>query len=58
VDTDTGYRIYEAHQLPRLHRIVALKDLGFTLEQLRPLLDRVSAEVTPEDSSSDSQEAG
>ena len=33
VDTHTGYRIYEAHQLPRLHRIVVLKDLGFTLEQ-------------------------
>jgi hypothetical protein len=28
VDTHTGYRIYETHHLPRLHRMVALKDPG------------------------------
>ena len=28
----------QPHQLPRLNRILALKDLGFTLEQLAPLL--------------------
>jgi len=44
VDPATGYRSYSAHQLPRLHRIVALKDLGLSLRQLAPLLDELSAE--------------
>jgi DNA-binding transcriptional MerR regulator len=44
VDVATGYRTYEARQLSRLHRIVALKDLGLSLQQLRPLLDEISAE--------------
>ena len=39
VDPATGYRAYEAAQLAELNRIVALKDLGFTLEQVRVLLD-------------------
>jgi DNA-binding transcriptional MerR regulator len=38
-DSLTGYRWYEARQLSRLNRIVALKDLGFTLEQVRSILD-------------------
>lgn len=45
VDPATGYRAYQAAQLADLNRIVALKDLGFTLEQVRVLLDgQVSAE--------------
>jgi DNA-binding transcriptional MerR regulator len=39
VDPVTGYRAYDAGQLSRLNRIVALKDLGFTLEQVRTILD-------------------
>jgi DNA-binding transcriptional MerR regulator len=39
VDPVTGYRSYEAGQLSRLNRIVALKDLGFTLQQVQTLLD-------------------
>ncbi|GLY14007.1 MerR family transcriptional regulator [Kineosporia rhizophila] len=39
VDPATGYRSYEAAQLSRLNRIVALKDLGFTLERVRSILD-------------------
>jgi DNA-binding transcriptional MerR regulator len=39
VDPATGYRAYDANQLSRLNRIVALKDLGFTLEQVRTILD-------------------
>ena len=39
VDGATGYRSYEAQQLSRLNRIVALKDLGFTLEHVRSVLD-------------------
>ncbi len=39
VDTFTRYRYYTADQLPRLNRIIALKDLGFSLEQIATLLD-------------------
>ncbi|MEV6430493.1 MerR family transcriptional regulator [Nocardia sp. NPDC051463] len=39
VDAVSGYRYYEAGQLARLNRIVALKDLGFTLEQVGRILD-------------------
>lgn len=39
VDPDSGYRYYAADQLPRLNRVIALKDLGFGLEQIRGLLD-------------------
>jgi effector-binding domain-containing protein len=39
VDRETGYRYYSADQLPRLHRVLALKDLGFSLEQIALLLD-------------------
>jgi DNA-binding transcriptional MerR regulator len=39
VDGMTGYRSYDAEQLSRLNRIVALKGLGFTLEQVRSILD-------------------
>ncbi|MGV9304740.1 MerR family transcriptional regulator [Nonomuraea sp. NPDC003727] len=45
VDPVTGYRSYQAGQLARLNRVVALKDLGFTLEQVGSILDdRVSTE--------------
>ncbi|GAA2241817.1 MerR family transcriptional regulator [Streptomyces ruber] len=39
VDPATGYRHYTAGQLARLNRIIALKDLGFTLQQVREILD-------------------
>ena len=38
VDRFTGYRYYEFDQLPRLYRILALKDLGFSLEEIGHLL--------------------
>ena len=38
VDPFTGYRFYSADQLPRLNRILALKDLGFSLDQIRLML--------------------
>jgi effector-binding domain-containing protein len=38
VDPFTGYRYYSANQFPRIHRILALKDLGLTLEQISDLL--------------------
>ncbi len=39
VDVATGYRYYTLDQLPRLNRILALKDLGFSLEQIASLLN-------------------
>ena len=40
VDQQTGYRYYSIRQLPRLNSILALKELGLSLEQIGPLLDR------------------
>jgi DNA-binding transcriptional MerR regulator len=45
VDRFTGYRFYSSDQLPRLNRILALKDLGFSLEQIKLMLaDGLSSE--------------
>lgn len=38
MDELTGYRYYSAGQLSRLHRILALKDLGLSLDQIASLL--------------------
>lgn len=40
IDPETGYRYYSAAQLPRLNRILALKDLGLSLEQIAELIDQ------------------
>lgn len=45
VDRFTGYRYYSLAQLPRLNRILALKDLGFSLEQIAGVLE---SGLTPE----------
>ena len=37
-DSFTNYRYYSADQLPRLNRILALRDLGFSLEQIASML--------------------
>lgn len=39
VDKFTDYRYYDVEQLPRLNRILTLKDLGFSLEQIERLLE-------------------
>ncbi|EST28385.1 hypothetical protein N566_22810 [Streptomycetaceae bacterium MP113-05] len=39
VDRSSGYRFYEAAQLARLNRVIALKELGFTLSQVHSILD-------------------
>ena len=45
VDSSTGYRHYSFDQLPRLNRILVLKDLGLSLEQIaRTLAQDLSAE--------------
>lgn len=40
VDDWSGYRYYSLEQLPRLYRILALKDLGFSLDEIAGLLRR------------------
>ncbi len=39
VDRSSGYRFYAADQLPRLQRILALKDLGLSLQEIADLMD-------------------
>ena len=39
IDPDSGYRYYTSSQLPRLNRILAMKEMGFSLEQIGQLLD-------------------
>lgn len=39
IDPQTGYRYYSAAQLPRLNRILALKDLGLALDQIGRFVD-------------------
>src|SRR5215212_5098789 len=44
-DQFTGYRYYSAEQLPQLNRILTLKDLGLSLEQIQDILNnKVSAD--------------
>ena len=45
IDEFTGYRYYSASQLTRLNRILAMKDMGLSLEQIALLLDK---EPTPD----------
>jgi len=40
LDPETGYRSYSLDQLPRVHRLLTLKDLGFSLEQIAGLLEK------------------
>ena len=42
VDPDTGYRGYSAAQLGQLNRVMALKELGLSLTQVRQLLGGVT----------------
>lgn len=38
IDAATGYRYYESSQLPQAHKIVALKQCGFSIPEIRELL--------------------
>jgi len=40
VDDESGYRFYAVEQLRRVYRILALKDLGLSLEQIAVILGR------------------
>lgn len=45
IDEASGYRYYDAAQLADLNRLVALKDLGFRLEDVGDLLDADPGDV-------------
>lgn len=44
IDQWTSYRYYTLEQLPRLHHILALRDLGLSLEQVADVLDDPQAD--------------
>jgi effector-binding domain-containing protein/DNA-binding transcriptional MerR regulator len=39
IDSFTGYRYYSADQMPRLNRIITLKELGFSLDEIAFILN-------------------
>ncbi len=39
VDEENGYRYYEAGQIADLHRILALKNMGFSIEDIRSIIN-------------------
>lgn len=49
VDQDTGYRYYAADQLAALHRILTLKGLGFSLQEVADVLGNAPANMRIED---------
>lgn len=44
VDEDSGYRYYTSDQLIPLHKILALRDMGFSLEKIRQVCNGASQE--------------
>jgi len=40
IDESNGYRYYSSEQLPKIHRIVALRQMGFSIKEISSLLDR------------------
>lgn len=39
VDKISGYRFYETDQLPKIQKIVSLKQIGFSLKEIKSILD-------------------
>ena len=39
VDEENGYRYYAAGQMAQLHRIIALKNMGFSIDDIRKIVD-------------------
>ncbi|MEO1372766.1 MAG: MerR family transcriptional regulator [Cyanobacteria bacterium J06635_10] len=46
IDAETGHRYYSASQLPELNRILALKELGLSLDQIRRF---IKDDISPEE---------
>src|SRR5579871_1500941 len=45
IDPQTGYRYYSIRQLPRLNSILALKELGLSLEQIAALIENTISQT-------------
>lgn len=43
VDEFSGYRYYTTHQLPKLHQILALKQMGLSLQDIKEIIDNPMA---------------
>lgn len=43
VDNFTGYRYYTSQQLPRLHKILTLKQMGLSLSQIKEIINNPAA---------------
>ena len=39
VDPENGYRYYTSTQLPRLHKIIALRQIGFSIDEITAILN-------------------
>ena len=39
IDAATGYRYYDSSQLPRIHKIVALRQCGFSIPEIRQIVN-------------------
>lgn len=44
IDESNGYRYYTSQQLPHLHQILALKEIGFSLEEIKQVMIGASEE--------------
>ena len=44
VDEITGYRYYSSSQLPKLHKILALKRIGFSLDEIQHAVEQESSD--------------
>ncbi len=40
IDESNGYRYYSSEQLPKIHRVIALRQMGFSIQEILSLLDR------------------
>lgn len=38
VDQENGYRYYTSEQLPKLHRIIALRQIGFSIDEISAII--------------------
>lgn len=44
VDEENGYRYYTSSQMPRLHQILALKEIGFSITEIQQVFDGLAEE--------------